>query len=68
MLACLCLMALPCAALEPAYLGDMPDPVRVTRDFAGEDRLDTLALQVAALSRLNRILLEMAGQRRYQPG
>ncbi len=57
------LIALPCAALEPAYLNEFPDPQRVIADFAGTDRLDTLALQMAALNRLNRFVPEMAGAR-----
>jgi hypothetical protein len=57
------LVALPCAALEPAYLSEFPDPKRVIADFQGTDRLDTLALQMAALNRLNRFVREMAGAR-----
>jgi hypothetical protein len=46
----------------------MPAPKRITQDFQGSDRLDTLALQVAALTRLNRLVTEMAGDRYYTPG
>ena len=62
------LLALPSAALEPAYLSEMPDPKRVPQDFVGADRLDTLALQIAALGRLSRIVVEMAGDRYHTPG
>ncbi len=63
----LCLVVSPAGALDPAYLGELPDPLRITRDFQGTDRLDTLALQVAALTRLNRLVTEMAGDRYYTP-
>jgi hypothetical protein len=62
------LIALPCSALEPAYLSEFPDPQRVLQDFRGTDRLDTLALQMAALTRLNRFVPEMAGTRYYGAG
>ena len=68
-LGCLLLAAAgSAAALEPAYLDEVPSPERVLRDFKGEDRLDTLALQLGALARLNRIVVEMAGARYYTPG
>ena len=67
LLSCM-LLPLPSAALEPAYLSEMPDPKRVPQDFAGSDRLDTLALQLAALGRLSRIVVEMAGDRYNTPG
>ena len=68
-LGCLLLVALnTAAALEPPYLDEMPNPQRVLRDFKGRDRLDTLALQLGALARLSRIVVEMAGTRYYTPG
>ena len=60
--------AQPAAALDPAYLSELPDPKRIAQDFQGTDRLDTLTLQVAALTRLNRLITEMAGDRYYTPG
>ena len=66
--AVLCAFAQRAAALDPAYLGELPDPRRIEQDFQGTDRLDTLALQVAALTRLNRLVAEMAGDRYYTPG
>jgi hypothetical protein len=69
LLGCLLLAASgSAAALEPAYLDEMPSPERVLRDFKGEDRLDTLALQLGAMARLNRIVVEMAGARYHTPG
>jgi len=56
------------AALEPAYLSEFPEPKRITQDFQGSDRLDTLALQIAALTRLNLLVSEMAGDRYYGQG
>ena len=56
------------AALDPSYLGELPDPKRITQDFKSSDPLDTLALQVAALTRLNRLVTEMAGDRYYTTG
>ena len=44
-------------------MSEFPDPQRVIEDFQGADRLDTLALQMAALTRLNRFVPEMAGPR-----
>jgi hypothetical protein len=59
----------PARALDPPYLGEFPDPERVAKDFAqGDDRMDTLAHQVAALNRLYQLAAEMAGERRYRPG
>ena len=55
------------AAADPSYLAGFPDPQRITQDFKGKDRLDTLALQVAALTRLDLIVTQMAGNRRYTP-
>jgi hypothetical protein len=56
------------AALDPSYLSEFPDPSRITQDFQGADRLDTLALQIAALNRLSMLVAEMAGDRYYTPG
>ena len=66
--AILCAFAQSAAALDPAYLSELPDPKRIAQDFQGTDRLDTLALQVAALTRLNRLVTEMAGDRYNTPG
>lgn len=55
-------------ATDPAYLAELPDAKRVAQDFKGSDRLDTLALQIAALTRLGQIVTEMAGDRYYTPG
>ncbi len=67
-LSTLCLVAFRASALEPAYLAEWPDPQRIAQDFKGIDRLDTLALRVAALTRLNRLVNEMAGDRYYSAG
>lgn len=52
-------------ALDPAYLGEMPEPRAVAQDIAGHDRLDTLARQAAALSIVRGLIKEMAGTRYY---
>jgi hypothetical protein len=53
-------------ALDPPYLDEMPSVERVLREIQGQDRLDTLARQVAAFEQLMKMVEVMAGKRRFR--
>lgn len=55
-------------ALDPAYLGEMPEPRDVVQGHEGADRLDTLSRQAAALGIVRGLIKEMAGTRYYAGG
>lgn len=60
----LLLASLPAAALEPAWLDEMPSTERVLADTVGEDPLDTKALQAAAFAHLRKAIEDLGDRRR----